>query len=620
MDFSIGVTDNVSAPAHKAASAMQAATVQAKVLESQMLSLEKQAVKASALGDVGKLLQLAGTHEKLSQGLSALQPKIKEEEGSFKLVESATNLAGGALEGLGAAAGAAAAVFAVTAGLALAFGDGLLEVYKHALEAKEEVELMTIQFNALGDGVTSGRQVVGMLDDLERQTGKSRKELAEYAREFESLGITDLGTLQESVKATAAAQVLGGNKGAEAYENVSKKIQSAIELGQKFKLPVKGAGSLFETGLGAKGFDAVALKMHTTATQLGAELKAGLDPKKATEFGDALRSAILDKGEKPLEETSKSVSALTTRIKDEWSHLFEEIDDGPIVQVLSTVANLLDKNTIEGEAFKTIITELMNTISHLVGAGDIANAQEGVDNILTNILNKLPEYKKEIEDIGQSVRGMLPTWKELKDDSDDFLTVLRAIASVMHVIAMAANAQEVVNNIISAPAHKAAAAMQAAQAAEAQAKVSGKREADEGQTRQPSGFSNTTTAASVQEGEEIIPKDEGQTRQPSGFSNTTTAAGHQEGGMVGPAPGEKFASVQEGEEIIPKDQVAAVEPLRDAAGAGASTVKSTSNQFSVDMGGVHVSGDGKAAMDLSLELIALALEQVSQAQGLGESQ
>lgn len=192
-----------------------------------------------------------------------------------------------------------------------------------------------------------------MLDDMSAKLGQTKDAMAPLTQKFLQMGITSKEALEEMTTAALSAKALvgGAQSGADAFEKLTKKIQTAAATGQALKIPLKGLGSLADMGLTVED---VATKMGISAEKLATQLKAGTVD--ATKFGDALNHALIDKGKGPLETMGLSLSNLGAMLKQYIGDIFEDMMPAikPFLLALKDMFGIFDSKTKpSGEALKT---------------------------------------------------------------------------------------------------------------------------------------------------------------------------------------------------------------------------------------------------------------------------
>lgn len=234
-----------------------------------------------------------------------------------------------------------------------------------ALEVGAVNERLEATFEALGrTGPESGKKTLEFLNKLSSQLPQSRDQLAKWTQEFQAFGVTDLGELRQQIKATASAQAILGDAGADAYAKVAEKIKDAAEGGHQLKLGKDPLRVLAESGASAA---AVADKLGIDVKTLDAQLKAGTID--ATKLGNALSNTLIERGKKPLEAMGSELSTLKTKGMETLGHLFDGIDTKPLTDAIQSVISLGDLGRPSGQALHTGIKEGINGVIKVVGKG-----------------------------------------------------------------------------------------------------------------------------------------------------------------------------------------------------------------------------------------------------------
>lgn len=406
--FVIDLTDKVSAPAAKSAKGLSEAAKAAKVLKGEMESVSAQMVKAKALGDTSRVTKLTTEFGKYKSALSAIGPVNDNSGESGKRLSEAmskvhnavlTAVAGisgafGALKagdaqgvvenltqsfaglaklldlvvpGLGAAAGAIIQVFGAIAGATV----GLIQAGAElALQQTELKNKLTATFEALGGAPGAGKATLTMLNDLSDRLGVTRASLVETTKQFEAMGITDLGELRNQVSATAAITSVMGESGAAAYAKIISKTHEAIAAGGKFKISDKQIAGFKAMGLNVED---VASKMGVTAKELRTGLTTGTIS--AQKFQDALTGVASSKFGGPLEEQALSLGNAWAKLKENVGHLFEDVDVKPFLESMRQLLSIFSQSKPSGQAMKAGLTSVFDSV--FSAAAKVANFLEG---------------------------------------------------------------------------------------------------------------------------------------------------------------------------------------------------------------------------------------------------
>lgn len=225
---------------------------------------------------------------------------------------------------------------------------------KLAIEASHAKLAMIGMFDALGQGVTTGEQVDEMLDELRASIGMTKGAMAPFVKSFMAMGVTGTEELKRLTTAAMSAHaIMGDPSAAKAFEALTKKIQIAAQTGEGLKIPLKGLGSLADMGLTVAD---VAKQMNVSVEDLTQGLQKGTV--NATKFGDAMTKALIEKGAGPLERMSGGIGNLWALLKENLVDMFEDM--GPAIEpFLAAVKDLFgifdSKTKPSGQALKSAI-------------------------------------------------------------------------------------------------------------------------------------------------------------------------------------------------------------------------------------------------------------------------
>src|SRR5580698_1427806 len=281
LEFAVSLEDHVSPSASKAGAAIRQLgndMGEAKLKihdtgEGFLKVVEPIEVMKDSLKDVG-----AG----FSEFASALRSGNIEGaiDGLTEALAGAAKMLDLIVPGLGEAAAAAIKFGGAMAGTTV----GLVET---ALEVTAVNDKLEQTFQALARGPEAGKKTLDFLNRLSHDLPQSRDELAKWTKQFQALGVTDLGELEKHIRAAASAQAIMGDEGAAAYTKITERVHVAIEEHKGLKLAEKSLKSLYDAGVNVTD---IADRMGLTTKQLAANLKAGtIDAEK---FGDALSNTL----------------------------------------------------------------------------------------------------------------------------------------------------------------------------------------------------------------------------------------------------------------------------------------------------------------------------------------
>ena len=266
---------------------------------------------------------------------------------------------------------AVAAVIQIAGGL-VGITAGLIKSgVEFAISSNESKQAMLGLFDAMGGGITTGLETEAMIDGLKEKFGISKDSLVAYTNELHKLGVTDLGQVESGILAMASAAALTKG-GAEALVSFRKKIDLAVESGGKLKIAEKQIATLGETGANVAD---VAKVMGISVGELTKNLAAGTVD--ASKFGDALQTAIIKKGQGPLERMAASSANLKKLLSEAWGDLFEDIDVAPFMQEVKKLFDIFGQGTESGKALKAgiggffkevfaILTKVVPMVKHFL--------------------------------------------------------------------------------------------------------------------------------------------------------------------------------------------------------------------------------------------------------------
>lgn len=303
--------------------------------------------------DLGNFMQ---AHRPIAQGYI---DGLEKQAGAAAKADVANAAFGEALEGLAGPAGIAIGVITT---VAATFAGLTIEGAKLAIEAVELRQELETTFDALGDGPGAGKATLDMLGELEGPLAQTRGQLAEWTKTYEALGITDLSGIRYQLQATASAQAIMGASGAAAYENITKKVQEAIETHHGLKIADKGLAALGATGANVAD---VAAKLGITSAELRNQLKKGTVD--AQTFGDALSAAIIEKGQGPLDNLRGDVGTISAHAHESFMKLFEGVDPKPFTDSLQSIVSILDSSQPSAQAASWGIKSFLDEVFKIGG-------------------------------------------------------------------------------------------------------------------------------------------------------------------------------------------------------------------------------------------------------------
>lgn len=486
-----------------------------------------------------------------------------------------------------------------------------------ALSATQAKAHWTALFDALGEGNVSGTAVLGLLDSLSGKLGMTREQLEPLAQTFMAMGITDLPRLKEALTAAASAQALMGESGASAYENLTKKIQLAIEGHEKLKLAARTQATAFE-GMGVTLAD-VAKQMGISQETLAKQLASGtVDAKK---FGDALNQALIEKGKGPLDQMAGSLSVLKDQFKANIAHLFEDVNTKPFIDGLKEIGSIFSQNTASGRVLKAVITAVFSglfavagPILHAIKVGllDIVIVGLKVATAIKPVARSFMEWAKAhgvLDDLKVAGKGLLVVIGGLAFVFAATAAVVLGFVAVVGIVAGAFAAM--VGRFISL-APKAVAAVRGMVAGATQAAedfiagIVGGIESGVGAVVEAckqlakSAIAGFKSALGISSPSKVMAVQ-------GRFAAAGVAEGMRQGGDMVASSGRSVAGRARGSFEPPP-----------ARGAGARGGKGTGAGVTVHVhaGAVQITGAGRDAEDLTEEAVSLVFERIALEQGL----
>jgi hypothetical protein len=358
--WGVELTDNVSAPANAAATAMGTAADRANVLQKALNGAQAAATKAAAVGDVAAFKKAAVNAqlftEQLDKVRSSIPPVVEE---THRLHDGIEHVAG-AWEVFGGMLAARAVERAFEA-----IVDAGRELISMAIEAGERVEQLTAAFGALsGGGPEMGGQVFKMTERLAKELPQSEAIVQSWAQKLMGAGVTDMTKLHDSLVAVASATALMGKESGagERVLGIMAKLNEAAEKGTKMKFTMgqlAGTGLTEEDLLGQLGMSAKTFELARKGGQIT-----------GTQIADAMTAALKAKGQGPLDAMMGEVSTQLTKGKDLFEKLFVGIDAKPLAEALKSIVGLLDQATPSGQlmhdVFVTAFGGILKAVNLLI--------------------------------------------------------------------------------------------------------------------------------------------------------------------------------------------------------------------------------------------------------------
>lgn len=341
LEFALELKDLFSPAALRAEQSVKALESELRKADGELSRFERQLQLANDLGDIAGHRKYSGLVDETKAKIYGLGQQL-EATG-----ESAHGLSVGMTEGIVAFEMFGAAIAAAGALAVGAVADIGAELVKTGIEVTEFNESTVAAFDALGaQGEGSGKKTLAFLDDMASKLPQSREQLAKWTKQFEALGITDIGQLRQQIVAAASAQVIMGKGVANTYKEITERINIAVEAHSGLNIASKSLKTLYEAGVNEAD---IARKMpgHLSVQALNAGLKAGTIDAQA--FGNALSNTLVEKGAEPLRVASNEVGVLKAKIAENVHHFFDGLDSTPITDAIRDILTVSDTSEVAGK-------------------------------------------------------------------------------------------------------------------------------------------------------------------------------------------------------------------------------------------------------------------------------
>lgn len=350
-DYTLQMIDRVTNPAGKAASAVDGLSKELDKAKSALSTYNRQAKLAEQTGDFKDFLLYRDAARQAAQGVYDAQKKIDQ-------LPPSTDVASLGLAGLAKQARGLVGPFEAIVSVEAAVVGGFVAITvagaAMAIEASESRDRLEALFDAMGDGPNAGAKTIAMLDDLSRGgLPGTRKELAETARAFEAMNISDLSVLRGQIVATESATAIMGKTGGEAYEKLIGKAQFAIDSNTAIKISGRQLSKTFrDVGVNVED---VAAQMGVTAHALTTGLKSGTVD--AGKFANALREAVTNKGAGPLAAAGLEVGTVWRKGIAGITQDFEGLSGSvkPFAEELRGFFDIFDQANPSGQVLKSAL-------------------------------------------------------------------------------------------------------------------------------------------------------------------------------------------------------------------------------------------------------------------------
>lgn len=264
-----------------------------------------------------------------------------------------------------------------------------------AIEAHEGKAAMLTYFDAMGQGVVTGAQTEEMIDSLKAKIGVAKDDLVGWTKQLQAMGMVDLGEIEKNLTAIASSTALMGSSGAQAFTDITKKIQLAVNSTGKLEGGKKIWKALADTG--ANVVD-VAQQMGMSVDDFKKKLDAGTID--AAKFGDALQDALIKKGAGPLQRMASSLPNLKKLLSESIGDMFEDIDVGPFLAQVKSLFDIFGQGKASGQAMK----------------GGIQGAFQGIFDAATKVVPYIKHFLLDLVILGlKAYIGLKPLIKWAKE-------------------------------------------------------------------------------------------------------------------------------------------------------------------------------------------------------------
>lgn len=287
-------------------------------------------------------------------------------------LDSVNKLLAGGTEGTAvlvsgmAAAGVAIAAVGVAA---VALGAALIySAAKFAIFSSEAKQASLSTWDALGGGLIVGAEVDDMLDDLKGSLGVSKDALGEFATSFLKMGINSKEALETLTTAAISAEAVTKGAG-QGFVDLFQRVDAAAQTsGSKIAMPfAKLQKALIGAGL---NIGDMAKQMGMSEAAFSDQMSnGGIDAKK---FGDAMQTAITQKGVKALDRLANSSANIKKMFEENIGDMFEDLSDivGPFIGEVKSFFGVFQKDAPSAKAMtagiRGVLTEVFGVLTKVV--------------------------------------------------------------------------------------------------------------------------------------------------------------------------------------------------------------------------------------------------------------
>lgn len=246
----------------------------------------------------------------------------------------------------------------------------------------------------------NGLAMYDRLGKLSRDLGSTREQTLKEFKRLKSAGFGD----NKSVKIIEEMKNMDAGRGAGSGQKLDRLLERIKTTGKLDMGGVKMAAK--QLGIGTDDLiQELATKMHKSVAQVKSELKKGVGSSVGI---DAILSQVDKKFGGLAKKAANSVPGLIMAIKDQITHLFEDVDLGPLKNTLKGIKDVLDSQL--GKDLKGAMTELFSAVFSAI-FGETAKGGDAIKNVvkgLTAFIKGLAADVKAIAPLVQAfVRGLM---------------------------------------------------------------------------------------------------------------------------------------------------------------------------------------------------------------------
>lgn len=428
IELVVGLTDKVSAPARNMRSALLESAQKVKGLQDRMKGLGKEIdelrakqLKYREAGLTGVASQAGLEIAKLQLQMRGLGGELRDAKehhaGLTKAMKGSTTGQKSFAQSVSSLRTEIAPYLVILAAYAAVLGvlaGVLYEGGKLAIGAVEFRDDTLMAFRALTGSAAEGRATLRVIRDLEREVPETEAQLVDRAKGLIAQGL-DPRQLKSTLLDISNVTATLGEKGAQKVQNVIEKTLTA----GKFKLMPK---QLVGTGITEAD---LAQALHMTPATFEAMMKAGAI---GADRGLSALHAVIDKkmGGTAAQQVG-NMAGLANKLRDNLSHLFEDVDTAPFTAALKQIVDLFDTSKASGKAMKWFIEQVFNT-GFSKGGSILLGVKHGIQDLIIGGLKLYIAMKPTIAE-------MKSLWAQAKK-SEDLKNALLGIAIIVGVIAL----------------------------------------------------------------------------------------------------------------------------------------------------------------------------------------